>query len=362
METVQHFSIAYTAFLDAQGQIHCPLPAFATPEHLLDCYQAMVRTRLFDSRAVALQRTGRLNTYASTLGQEAIAIGIAASMQQEDVFCPFYRDYGTQLMRGVKMSELLSFWRGNERGNCFAACAHDFPICVPIATQLLHATGVATAFKLKKQARVVVTTCGDGATSKGDFYEAINLAGVWQLPIVFVINNNQWAISTPRNKQSHAQTLAQKAIAAGIPGEQIDGNDVIAVQDRVSAAVEKARQGHGPSLIEALSYRLADHTTADDATRYRCAQALQQAQQNDPVTRLRHYLYTQQIWSESQEDEFKKACQRIIEQAVDEYLALPSPTIHELFDYHYAQWPFNLHEQRIEAEAAYKLGEWCLHE
>lgn len=362
MKIGQHFSVGYTAFLDAQGQVLAALPTFATPTHLLELYQAMISTRLFDHRAVTLQRTGRLNTYASTLGQEAIAVGIAVSMRQEDVFCPFYRDYGTQLMRGVKISELLSFWRGNERGNHFAACAQDFPICVPIATQLLHAAGVATAFKLKKQAKVVVTTCGDGATSKGDFYEAINLAGVWQLPIVFVINNNEWAISTPRNKQSHAQTLAQKAIAGGIPGEQIDGNDVIAVQERVSRAVEKARQGGGPTLIEALSYRLADHTTADDATRYRSEQALRQAQRNDPLIRLRHYLQKQNIWDADQETLFTTASQQTIEQAVNEYLALPPPQVNELFDYHYAQLPLDLSEQRIEAEAALKLSEWCTYE
>ena len=175
----------------------------------------MMLTRLFDYKAVALQRTGMLNTYASTLGQEAISVGIGASMQREDVFCPFYRDYAAQLMRGVKMSEILSFWKGNEWGNHFSECPLDFPICVPIATQLLHAAGVATAFKLRKQAKVAVSICGDGATSEGDFYEAINVAGVWQLPVVFVIDNNQWAISVPRKHQTDAQTLAQKAIAAG---------------------------------------------------------------------------------------------------------------------------------------------------
>lgn len=363
MSEVARFSIEYTRFLDPKGQAQQNLPEFThSVDELLKLYQQMMLTRLFDYKAVALQRTGMLNTYASTLGQEAISVGIGASMQKEDVLCPFYRDYAAQLIRGVKMSEILSYWKGNEWGNHFSECPSDFPICVPIATQLLHAAGVATAFKLRKQARVVVSTCGDGATSEGDFYEALNIAGVWQLPIVFVIDNNQWAISVPRKHQSHAQTLAQKAIAAGIHGEQVDGNDVIAMKFVMDKAIIKARNGDGPSLIEALSYRLCDHTTADDASRYRREEELQQAWQEEPLRRLKDYLIHQKSWSEKEEENFKKECEKKIEIAVTEYLSLAQSAVTDIFDYHFAELPHDLMEQRIEAEALSLLSKDLVHD
>lgn len=356
MNEVARFSIEYTRFLDPKGDIQQDLPAFTLNiQDLVKLYQQMILTRLFDHKAVALQRTGMLNTYASILGQEAISVGIGASMQSKDVLCPFYRDYAAQLMRGVKMSEILSFWKGNEWGNHYSECPLDFPICIPIATQLLQATGVATAFKLRKQARVVVSTCGDGATSEGDFYEALNIAGVWQLPIVFVIDNNQWAISMPRKHQTYAQTLAQKAIAAGIHGEQVDGNDLIAMKFVMDRAIAKARSGQGPSLIEALSYRLSDHTTADDASRYRREEELQQAWQEEPLRRLKNYLINQKSWTEKEEENFKKDCEKKIESAVAEYLSIAKPAVTDIFDYHYAELPRDLIEQRIESEALYAL-------
>lgn len=357
MNEVAHFSIGYTCFLDANGNIKQDLPSFANKETLLPLYHAMVLTRLVDSKAVSLQRIGKLNTYASTLGEEAISVGIGTSMQQEDILCPYYRDIGVQLVRGVKIQEILSFWNGNEWGNHFSECPNDFPICVPIATQVLHATGVATAFKLRKQARVVVTTCGDGATSKGDFYEALNVAGVWQLPVVFVIKNNQWAISTPCKTQTYAQTLAQKAIAAGIPGEQIDGNDIIAVKFSLEKAIAKARIGKGPSVIEAISYRLGDHTTADDAARYRSNDELEQATKEEPISRLRNFLFQKGYWTEEEDKSFIQQCNSTIEKAVNAYLALPKSKITDIFDYHFANLPADLYEQRIELTALSKLDE-----
>lgn len=357
MNEVARFSIEYTRFLDQSGKLLRELPAFAQDgSYLKSLYQQMLLTRLFDVKAVALQRTGRLNTYASILGQEAISVGIGSSMQKEDILCPFYRDYAAQFMRGVKMSEILKFWKGNEWGNHYVECLADFPICVPIATQLLHAAGIATAFKLRKQARVVVGTCGDGATSEGDFYEALNIAGVWQLPVVFVINNNEWAISVPRSHQSHTKTLAQKAIAAGIYGEQVDGNDVIAVKFVMDKAIANARNGNGPTLIEALSYRLCDHTTADDASRYRSEEELQQAWHREPLLRLKNYLITRKCWSCEEEANFTKECNASIETAISEYLQLSPPVITDMFDYHYAKLPHDLVEQRIEAEALFTLN------
>jgi pyruvate dehydrogenase E1 component alpha subunit len=255
--------LPYTRFLSPDGQLLDELPAWAGDFNLLTrLYRQMVLTRLFDQKAVALQRTGRIGTYAPTLGQEAIGVAVGSVMHAEDVLIPYYRDTAVQLMRGVRMEEILLYWGGDERGSDFAepAVAQDFPICVPIATQALHACGVASAFKIRGEHRVAVTTCGDGATSKGDFLEALNVAGAWQLPVVFVVNNNQWAISVPRRIQCGAPTLAQKAIGAGFHGEQVDGNDMLAVYDRVHVALERARHGKGPVLLECLSYRLSATT------------------------------------------------------------------------------------------------------
>jgi 2-oxoisovalerate dehydrogenase E1 component alpha subunit len=244
MTKVASFEIHYSQFLDASGSVVGELPASARdPSALIPLYRAMVVTRRFDAKAIALQRTGRLGTYASSLGQEAATVGLAAAMLPEDVLLPTYREAGAQLVRGVRMDELLLYWGGDERGSDFQGPRNDFPICVPIASQCLHAVGVAYAKKLKREPGAAVCVCGDGATSNGAFYEAINYAGVWRVPAVFVINNNQWAISMPRAAQTAAGTLAQKAIAAGIPGMQVDGNDVIAVREAVAQALSRARSG-----------------------------------------------------------------------------------------------------------------------
>lgn len=350
MTTVARFQIEYTRILDPQGRATQPLPPFARdPAALIPLYRAMTQARLFDSRAIALQRTGKIGTFASALGQEAIGIGVAGAMRAEDVLVPSYRDHAAQLMRGVSMSESLLYWAGDERGSDFAGPRHDFPIAVPIATQVCHAAGCAYAFKLRREPRVAVCLLGDGGTSKGDFYEALNLAAVWQVPLVVVINNNQWAISVPRSMQSAAPTLAQKALAAGIDGCQVDGNDVIAVRHLAGQAIEKARSGGGPSLIEALSYRLGDHTTADDATRYRDPAMVEAEWTNEPIRRLRSYLVGLGAWNAEAEQQLLKECGEALNAAVEAYLATPPQTAAAMFDRLYAGLPAALLEQRAEA-------------
>lgn len=357
MTVVATFTIEYTRFLDANGKVIGKLPPFAEkPEVLLDLYRQMVLLRTFDTKAIALQRTGKMGTYASTLGQEAISVALGNVMKPDDVLCPAYREYGAQLQRGVKMSEILNYWGGDERGSNFANNKEDFPISVPIGTQYLHAAGVATAFKLRKQPRVAVTVCGDGGTSEGDFYEAINVAGAWNLPVLFVVINNQWAISVPRTAQSSAQTLAQKAIAGGFQGEQVDGNDVIAMRYTIEKALEKARKGEGPTLIEAITYRLSDHTTADDANRYRPKADLEKAQCEEPICRLRSYLLSKGFWSQEQEDKLLAESSKIVEKAVEEYLAVPPPAVEDMFNYMYAELPAELIEQREQAVKFYTPG------
>jgi 2-oxoisovalerate dehydrogenase E1 component alpha subunit len=300
-------------------------------------YHTMVLTRLFDAKAVALQRTGKLGTYASCLGQEAVATGIGYALDPKDVFVTCYRDYATQILRGVSLVEILSYWGGSERGNNYQAAAakEDLPFCIPIGSQCLHAAGIASAFKIRQQAHAALVTCGDGATSEGDFYETLNVAGAWQLPLVIVINNNQWAISIPRDKQSHAQTLAQKAIAGGIEGEQVDGNDVLAVQQRVSLALQKARKGGGPTVIEAMTYRLSDHTTADDASRYRDKSVVDAARQKDPVPTLKNLLIKHQQWSEKEEQTLIDTCNKEIDTAVNDYLNMPPEPFEHTAKFHY---------------------------
>jgi pyruvate dehydrogenase E1 component alpha subunit len=306
----------------------------------------MVLTRVFDTKAIALQRTGRLGTYASSLGQEAVAVGVGAAMQRYDVLVPSFREHGAQLWRGVTLLELFLFWGGDERGNDFAGPRQDFPNCVPVGTNAPHAVGVALAFRLRGEPRAAVCVFGDGATSKGDAAEALNMAGVWKVPVIFVVNNNGWAISVPRQRQSAAATLAQKAIAAGMPGEQVDGNDVIAVRMVAERALARAYRGEGPSLIEALTYRLSDHTTADDASRYRDDAEVSRRWPAEPVARLRSYLTSLGEWSKDKEEGLLRDCSQRVEEAAADYLATPLQSSAAIFEHVYANLPGDLIEQR----------------
>ena len=350
VQTIARFEIVYRQFLDKEGRVVADLPAFARdPKALLPLYREMVLTRVFDTKAIALQRTGRLGTYPPCIGQEAIGAGVASAMQPDDVLFPSYREQPAQFCRGVKPLEILLYWGGDERGSDFAGPRHDFPICVPVATQAPHAVGVALAMKLKGEPRAAVCMIGDGGTSKGDFYEAANLAGVMRLPVLFVVTNNQWAISVPRRAQSAAETLAQKAIAAGFPGEQVDGNDVIAVVDAVQRALERARASAGATLIEALTYRLGDHTTVDDAKRYREDAEVSQHWESEPIARLRKYLTAAGVWSKEDEERLLADRTAEITAAVDQYLAMAPQPPAAIFDYLYATLPAELAEQRRHA-------------
>jgi 2-oxoisovalerate dehydrogenase E1 component alpha subunit len=244
LPVIARFEVRRRSYLAPDGSVLRSLPDFASNTGLL--LRAMALLRAFDLKAVALQRTGRLGTYPVSLGQEAVSVGIASAMSEDDVLVPSYRDTGALIWRGVKMEEILLYWGGDERGSRSSGPAHDFPICAPVGSQAPHAAGIAYAFRLRKEPRVAVCVCGDGATSKGDLWEAMNFAGVWKLPVVFVVTNNQWAISVPLKLQTAATTLAQKAIGAGFTGEQVDGNDIIAVRAAAEQAIAAARNGEGP--------------------------------------------------------------------------------------------------------------------
>ncbi|MFN3586499.1 MAG: pyruvate dehydrogenase (acetyl-transferring) E1 component subunit alpha [Moraxellaceae bacterium] len=341
--------------LDPQGRLSPEAPDIERSPAFWQRAHAHIRlTRRFDQRAIELQRTGRLGTYASCLGQEAIGTAIGLALAADDIFVPYYRDQATQLLRGVSMFDILRFWGGDERGSASPAAGHDLPNCIPIATQLPHAAGIASALKWRGEPRAVLATCGDGATSRGDFYEALNLAGVWHLPLVVVINNNQWAISVPLSAQTACRTLAQKAVAAGMPGVRVDGNDVLAVHAVVREALARARAGKGPTLVEAVTWRLCDHTTADDMRRYADPAARAAAEKREPLHRLARLLAAHGLWDATiaaQQDALHDAQ---VSAAVASWLADPPPAATDMFDYLHATLPPALAAQRaafLQAQA-----------
>lgn len=356
MKIIARFEVPYYQYLNEESKIVSdPPPAILKDkEALTTLYKLMVLIRAMDAKAIALQRTGKLGTYPSTRGQEAVFVGVGKAMEKKDILVPYYRDLGTLFVRGVKLSEILLYWGGDERGNLFANAPHDFPFSVPVGSQGLHAAGAAFALKYRGEKQSVLTLCGDGATSQGDFYEAMNVAGAWQLPVVFVVCNNQWAISVSREAQTSTETLAQKAIAAGFEGEQIDGNDISAVYERTQRALQEAREHGRPKLLEMVCYRQHDHTTADDASRYEPSNLREQEWKKEPIARLRHFMEAQGYWDKKQEEALEKSCAEEVEQAVTDYLNVAAQPLTSMFDHLYESLPETYASQR-EALATMEL-------
>jgi pyruvate dehydrogenase E1 component alpha subunit len=349
---VASFEIRCRRFLDENGEPLVSLPARARdPQFLKSLYHAMSLTRAFDAKCVSLQRTGRLGTYATALGQEAVPVGVAAAMRESDVLVPSYREQGAQIWRGVRMEEILIYFGGDESGHAYTdpCVAHDLPISITVGNHALHAAGVAAALKLKGEDRAAVCVFGDGATSKGDVYEAFNVAGVWSLPLVFVITNNRWAISTPLDRQTAAKTLAQKGLAGGLRVLEVDGNDVLAVHDAVQEALAFAREGKGASVIECLTYRLNHHNTADDSTRYREPSEVEARWVQCPLKRLRAFLEKRSWWSDPNEKAMQAEIADQIEASVARYLAHPAPSVESMFAHLYAELPRAYWSQREDA-------------
>lgn len=346
MKIIDHFEIPYYQYLNENGQLAEDAPALAKDKTaLLELYRLMLLVRTMDTKAIALQRTGKLGTYPSTRGQEAVFVGVGHAMQKKDIFVPYYRDIGTLIQRGVRLSQILMYWGGDERGNVYQDST-DFPYSVPVGSQPLHAAGAAYALKYRKEKQAVVSICGEGATSQGDFYEAMNVAGVWKLPVVFIVCNNQWAISVPREAQTAAHTIAQKAIAAGFNGEQVDGNDIIAVEHRTAEALKRAREEQKPCLLEMVCYRQHDHTTADDASRYEPKNIREREWPKEPIMRLQKYLQELNVWNEALEATLQAECAAEVDKNVQEYLSLPPQPLEAMFDYLYATLPTAYADQR----------------
>lgn len=287
-------------------------------ELLKRLHRTMLLSRRFDERLLTLQKQGRIGTFAPAIGQEAAQIGAAACLRDEDWMVPSYRDSAASLWRGTSMSGLMLYDAGWNEGNEPPEGQRDLPICVPVGSQIPHAVGLAYASRLRESGEATLVFFGDGATSEGDFHEALNFAGVHQLPVLFCCQNNQYAISTPIELQTQSRSFAQKAIAYGVSGIQVDGNDILAMYMACSEAIDRARSGEGPTMIEAVTYRLSVHTTADDPSVYREEEEVQQWKKKDPIDRFQKYLISQEILAKDDVEELEKKIEQEIDQAWDE--------------------------------------------
>jgi pyruvate dehydrogenase E1 component alpha subunit len=339
---IHNFQVSFLQILDEVGNCDdAQMPPLSEKE-LLDFYTWMVLIRAFDEKALNLQREGRLGTYASVRGQEAVQVGSGLALNETDWFFPAFREPGISMVRGLPMKMIYQYWSGDERGSEIPESINDFPISIPVGTHIPHAVGAAWGAKQRKDPVAVLVSFGDGATSKGDFHEGLNFAGVFQLPVVFLCQNNQWAISVPRSRQTASATLAQKAIAYGFDGIQVDGNDVFAVYQSVSEGLGRARSGRGPVLIECLTYRMGDHTTADDASRYRSPEEVKRWERRDPLARLRNYLERKSLWGSAMEEKVLQEAQEKVSMAVREFEATPPVDPLDFFRFVYAKPTANL--------------------
>jgi len=319
LRELERFSISYLQVLDEKGNLDSNLEPTLSKDELLRVYRVMLLAREADQRMLKLQRQGRLGTFAPCTGQEAAVCGPTLAMSPRDWFVGAFREFGGRLMRGESVAQALLFYNGYEEGNTLPASARTLPVAIPVGSQIPHAVGIAYAAKYRgEKDTAVVTFFGDGATSEGDFHEALNFASVWQAPVVFICQNNHWAISVPRSRQSYSRTLAQKAIAYDMPGVQVDGNDVLAMYRATREALDRAYAGKGPTFIEAVTYRLMMHTTADDPNKYRSEDEVKAWWERDPLVRLRRYLKGKGLWNGAMQAALDEEVRNEVEAAVKE--------------------------------------------
>jgi len=344
--------VEYLSILDGAGHLDEALDPKLDADLSLTIYRLMLTARRLDERCINLQRQGRIGTYGPCRGQEATHCAASVVMEPEDWIVHAFREPGSFHHRGWPLETVLKFWGGYEEGCRPPDGVNDLPIAVPIATQVPHAMGIAWGMKLREDNHAVLCYCGDGSTSEGDFHEAMNFAGVYHLPLVVLIQNNQWAISIPRDKQTASETLAQKALAYGFDGIQLDGNDPLAVYVGTKEAVDKAKNGGGPTLIEAVTYRLGVHTTADDPTKYRDDEEVKRWEKLDPIPRYRKYLIQRKILDDKLVEEIEADVLAEVSAAVDRYEASCNVDPLDCFRYMYQDLPPELIEQREEFKAA----------
>lgn len=340
--------------VDADGTYDSKLEPKLTPDALKAAYRQMVLVRLLDNRMLSLQRQGRIGFYVPSTGEEASQVGSAMVLEKRDWVFPAYREPGAALWRGFPIETLIAQAYGNaldpqhghQMPNHYGARAINYVTASsPVGTQIPHAVGAAWAAKIRKEEVVSLVYFGDGATSEGDFHAGMNFAGVFKTPTIFFCKNNQWAISVPVARQTAAKTLAQKAAAYGMEGVRVDGNDLLAVYAATKAAVEKARAGGGPTMIEALTYRIGPHSSSDDPTRYRSKEEVERWQQRDPIERTRKYLELKGLWSKDQEERQRAEIEEQIQATIKEVERHPPPAIETLFEDVYAELTPQLKEQ-----------------
>ncbi|MGG7618685.1 pyruvate dehydrogenase (acetyl-transferring) E1 component subunit alpha [Bacillus coreaensis] len=317
-----------------------------TDEQLQELMSRMVYTRILDQRSISLNRQGRLGFYAPTAGQEASQLASQFALEKEDFILPGYRDVPQMIWHGLPLYQAFLFSRGHFHGNQIPEGVNVISPQIIIGAQIIQAAGVALGMKKRGAKSVAITYTGDGGASQGDFYEGINFAGAFKAPAIFVVQNNRFAISTPVEKQSAAKTIAQKAVAAGIPGIQVDGMDALAVYSAVKEARERAINGEGPTLIETLTYRYGPHTMAgDDPTRYRTSDLDNEWEKKDPLVRFRKFLEKKGIWNEEKENEVIEKAKEDIKEAIKKADEAPKQKVTDLMENMYEQMPQNLEEQ-----------------
>jgi pyruvate dehydrogenase E1 component alpha subunit len=359
---IERFTVSSLQILDEKGHADPELDPGLSEEELLRIYRGMVLARQFDLRLLNLQRQGRIGTVGPSAGQEAANVVPAFALGDQDWYIGAYRELGAHLVRGEPLENQLLFYNGFEEGNFIPAGtspASDrmLPISIIVSAQTLHAVGVAYAMKYRGESGAVLTYTGDGGSSQGDFYEAMNFAGVWQAPVVFIIQNNQWAISMPREKQTRAATLAQKAIAAGIEGIQVDGNDALGMYVATRDALARARAGEGPTLIEAVTYRLGVHTTADDPRKYRGEEDEAPWREKEPLPRFRNYLEKKKIWDAKREEALLAEIKEQIDAAVANFESRSDMPPEVLFDHVFGTRHAEIDAQRAEFLEQLKLDQ-----
>ncbi len=342
-EVIADFEVRRLEILSPQGKLLQKTKL--SNEEIKNIYESMVLARIFDDIALKLQREGRMLTYASIHGQEA-QVGVAFAMQKDDWLFPSFREDGAQIARGMPLDLLYQYWMGDERGQKIPEHLNNFTVSIPVGSQIPHAVGTAYAMKLQRKKSASVVFFGDGATSEGDFHEGMNFAGALKVPCVFICQNNKWAISMHVSRQTASKTIAQKAIAYGFEGIQVDGNDVFAVYEITRYALEKARAGGGPTFIEMDTYRMSDHTTADDASRYRSASELEAWKKKDPIIRMQKFMLSKGLWSAAYEKQLLEKTNKKVSDAVAKAESVEQPSVNDMFDYTYEQIPESLKEQK----------------